>query len=237
MVAVSGLPSGEAILAIQSHGVSALDSMGGGRSFCPIPSYIGLQLLCRKLWFVGKRSRFLTLSWCPLPRRVSHGVCTTRSAERMMHTTSVGPEVSLHSSTSDKFHCSWTSMKLHVGPGAPSTKTPWGEEYLISPVLCRSLQLCIGRQLGSWDWRWHCSRGVSPTNALGVAVISAGPKCEGASCGKSPQDLGWRLLLCQRSLLFFQLRRPLELPAQDQLGTLCNLQLSGTRSEGSQPPL
>ena len=39
-----------------------------------------------------------------------------------MHTTSVSPEVSLHSSASDKFHCSWTSMKLHVGPGAPSTK-------------------------------------------------------------------------------------------------------------------
>ena len=58
-VAVTGLPSGEAMLAIQSHGVSALDSMGGGRSFCPIPSYIGLPLQGRKLWFVGKRSRFL----------------------------------------------------------------------------------------------------------------------------------------------------------------------------------
>ena len=132
MVAVSGLPSGEAILAIQSHGVSALDSMGGGRSFCPIPSYIGLQLLCRKLW-LGKK--------VVIPDIVM--------MSRMMHTTSVGPEISLHSSASDKFHCSWTSMKLHVGPGAPSTKTPSREEYLISPVLCRSLQLCIGRQLGS----------------------------------------------------------------------------------------
>ena len=138
----------------------------------------------------------------------------------MMHTTSVGPEVSLYSSASDKLQCSWTSMKVHVGPGAPSTKTPWGEEYLISPVLCRSLPLCSCRQLCGWDWRWQWSRGASPTNALGVAVISAGLNWEGASWRKSAQDLGWRLLLWQRSLLCFQLRRPLELPAQDQFGTL-----------------
>ena len=47
-----------------------------------------------------------------------------------MHTTSVGPEVSLYSSASDKLKCSWTSMKVHVGSGVPSTKTPSGEEYL-----------------------------------------------------------------------------------------------------------
>ena len=97
-------------------------------------------------------------------------------------------------------------MKVHVGSETPSTKTPWGKEYLISLVLCRSLQLCICLQLCGWDWSWHCSRGASPTNALGVAVISAEPKCESASWSKSLQDLGWWLLLWQRSLLCFQLR-------------------------------
>ena len=43
-VAVPRLQSGEALLAIQSHGVSAPDSMGGRRSFCPIPSYIDLTI-------------------------------------------------------------------------------------------------------------------------------------------------------------------------------------------------
>ena len=32
-------------------------------------------------------------------------------------------EVSLHSSASEKFYCSWTGMKLHVGSETPSTNS------------------------------------------------------------------------------------------------------------------
>ena len=99
-----------------------------------------------------------------------------------MHTTSVGPEVSLYSSASDKLQCSWTSMKVYVGPGAPSTKTLSGA-LSVSPTLHLSAIVWLRLKVTLLP------RSI-PTNALGVAVISAGPKYEGASWSKSPQDLG-----------------------------------------------
>ena len=57
--------------------------------------------------------------------------------------------------------------------------------------------------------------GAFPTNAQGVAVISAGPKMRGHISGQISSGFGMTAASC---LLCFQYQ-PLELPAQDHFGT------------------
>ena len=107
-----------------------------------------------------------------------------------MHTTSVGPEVSLYSSASVKLQCSWTSMK--------NARRPWSTKHKDSlrvrvSDLSGALSVSPTLHLSAIVWlrlKVTLLPRASPTNALGVAVLSAGPKCEGASWSKSPQDLG-----------------------------------------------
>ena len=99
----------------------------------------------------------------------------------------------------EKWNLRWT-----FGLGAPGTKTPWGEEYLSSLVLCQFLQLCICLQLcGREQMRHDCTQEHSPRMHRELLSSVQGPKCEGTSRDKSPQDLGWRPLLWQRCLLLF----------------------------------